>query len=344
MLVGRASLPAMLHRSNPSPLPKPLSRSPSMSSLSQILPSDETENTRAAQEILAPILENDVIETPSPRSSASTHNSIAVDDLMSMIDSLDKEYRRRASIDLRTIPSLQSLTSNQSEDDVDLFCDSALLSPQSSFPAYHLPRSAPRPPALDSDALSTSSTISYSTLSTPSLSRASSYQRLYASPPITPITSSSSCVTSPEETPHTSLGVIQEAQNADDHTILDHSFFDEGNSDASSVTSSHTQRIEVIGTKTRRRMGVHDLQKLQIGSEVVHHDERKELTSPSALSLVHSPTKAAGAALSRLFNRGDKVSKKKTNDPPKSPSSRIFKGAQPNVKLREAAESWSYLR
>ncbi|KAH9950595.1 hypothetical protein B0H21DRAFT_500602 [Amylocystis lapponica] len=161
--------------------------------------------------------EDDTPHTPTPE----VPGALSDDLVMGMFeqrpdDSYSATYSRSRSNSASSVLTPPSHTDSEGDYFSDDFCDSAVLSPsKENFPAYHLPRS---PSAhWDSDTPSLSSSASYISLSTPSLSRKSSF---HPSPPVSP-TSATSLITPVDAfalppLPPKHLGVIEEAQTPED--------------------------------------------------------------------------------------------------------------------------------
>ncbi|KZT12058.1 uncharacterized protein LAESUDRAFT_165003 [Laetiporus sulphureus 93-53] len=131
------------------------------------------------------------------------------------------ELAQAQCVDVDPPSSLSSLSASSSslnaESTQDDFCQAAVYSPvQAAFPAFHLP-STPRRPTWDGESLpSLKTSTSYSSLSTPSLSRTSSFHR---SPPVSPTAATLS--TPVDMTPvsahgHLVLEVIEEVSPPED--------------------------------------------------------------------------------------------------------------------------------
>lgn len=239
-----------------------------------------------------------------------------------------------------TAPALtidSSLSPAESEDEPsDDYCDSAFLSPRSGWPSYHLPRSSPAH-GWDSDSQSLGSSPS---LSTPSLSRTSSF-RHGATAPASPIIPSAYSPVEPPSPPPQGLDVIQERRDSEDsaadwarpgmdaegRTSIDRSSFSD---DQKSIFD-----YEVVQHRTLRasnivweRRPVPDLERLRIDTitpETIRADRGgfspdSPNTSNDGLSDKFPPRPAGGNAIARLFQ--------KTPKSPKASSPRFTKSLE----------------
>ncbi|TCD70532.1 hypothetical protein EIP91_002878 [Steccherinum ochraceum] len=226
-----------------------------------------------------------------------------------------------------TAPALtidSSLSPDSDFDPADDYCDSALLSPRSPFPTFHLPRTSPQP-GWESDS-SLRSSVSYTSLSTPSLSRASSFQHA-ATAPASPIPPSAD---PPSSLPQQGLGVIQERHSEDSEDfplpIMDldgrtsrGSFYDRKESfDVDVELVQHrTLRASHVIWERRQHPELERLRIETVTPDTITPDRRGHLspdspaTSTSDSSIRASARSPGGTAISRLFS--------KTPKGPKSP-------------------------
>jgi len=213
-------------------------------------------------------------------------------------------------------PSSSALSSSASsvvESDTDYFsdgfCDTAVYSPtQAAYPAFHLPLSPRRVGSRDSDTPSLSTSTSFSSLSTPSLSRTSSIHR---SPPVSP-TSLSLATPLDSNSPQASqfLQAIEEAQTPEDAIGPWDVEIDERRRvgvpslGAESSVSTHE-------TVTARRIADglgRDLETLRLNTAspatIIGRPSSPRISSPRDTAPPISPkSQRTGSAFSRLFSK-----------------------------------------